>query len=76
MLDFSFYIDKGWLDLMLMASYFSVPINTIYCLVMIFKKKENLKTAITSSLIGVATSLTAGVFVFFWLANLLGAILG
>ncbi|OGZ64225.1 MAG: hypothetical protein A2812_03435 [Candidatus Staskawiczbacteria bacterium RIFCSPHIGHO2_01_FULL_36_16] len=74
MLDFSFYIDKGWIDLMFWISYFSIPINIFYS-VMIFKK-EGLKLAATYCSVGIFISLTAGVFVLFWLANLLGIILG
>ena len=66
-LNFSFDINKSWIDLMFAMSYFSIPINTIYCFIIIFKKKENLRAAITYSLVGVFTSLTAGVFVMFWL---------
>lgn len=69
MFNFSFDIDAGWIYLISATAYFSIPINIIYCLFLIFKKKENLKTTIISSLVGVATSFTAGVFVLFWLEN-------
>jgi len=57
-LDFSFYIDKGWIDLISVMLYFSIPINAIYCFIMAFKKKEKLKVAITYGLVGIFTSLS------------------
>jgi hypothetical protein len=69
--DFSFDIDRGWINLMIIISYFSIPANIIYCLFIIFREKENWRSAIKYSIVGILTALTTGVFVMFWLAGLM-----
>jgi len=68
--NFVFEINNGWTEFMFRIASISIPINILYCATIIFNKKEKLKWALIYGLIGVALSLTAGVFVMFGLETI------
>jgi len=59
---FIFELNNGWSEEVFRIACFSILINIIYALMLVFKEKEKLRTAIMYSFTGFLISITLGYF--------------